>query len=195
MRNLTAEIQERSEGVLFLLEKLRISNPELAEKLDIRNHSSRGDSSGCDNTTFTSTWDSWSDQWTNNRWFVVTAVLAGAASHKRGRLDNGLIAVNRQCVLLPNLSIQDIRRALTKAICPDPPRTSFCLDIAATMLFADASQSLPIVPVFRVSPVAIIRNRCCRKVTPAGPHFSSGYCWFVPRPRNACALAESPDIS
>ena len=61
MRNLTEEAKSKAEGVKQMLEKLGVSNPELIQRLADREYSSRGDSSGCDNTTFTSTWDSWSD--------------------------------------------------------------------------------------------------------------------------------------
>ena len=61
MRNLTKEIKTKSEGVKKMLEKLSVSSPDLVKKLETRNFSSRGDGSGCENTMFSSEWDSWSD--------------------------------------------------------------------------------------------------------------------------------------
>lgn len=62
MRNLTEEIKANPEGVKLMLDKLSVTNPELIEKLETRNYSSRGDGSGCENTHFTSVWDSWDDK-------------------------------------------------------------------------------------------------------------------------------------
>lgn len=60
-RNLTEEIQAKPNGVKLMLEKLSVSNPELVKGLESRKYSSRGDGSGCENTMFSSTWDSWDD--------------------------------------------------------------------------------------------------------------------------------------
>lgn len=62
MRNLTEEIKTNPEGVKLMLDKLSVTNPELIEKLEDRTYSSRGDGSGCENTHFTSVWDSWDDK-------------------------------------------------------------------------------------------------------------------------------------
>jgi hypothetical protein len=62
MRNITEEIKTKTNGVKVMLEKLSVSNPELVKKLKSRKYSSRGDGSGCENTQFTSVWDSWGDK-------------------------------------------------------------------------------------------------------------------------------------
>ena len=61
MRNLKEEVKVKSKGVKLMLEKLNVSSPELVQKLKSRKYSSRGDGSGCENTHFTSVWDSWGD--------------------------------------------------------------------------------------------------------------------------------------
>lgn len=62
MRDIKEEIKTKPQGVKLMLEKLRVSNPELVNKLELRKYSSRGDGSGCENTQFTSVWDSWNDK-------------------------------------------------------------------------------------------------------------------------------------
>lgn len=61
MRNLTSEAKAHPNGVNLLLKTLGVSNPELVQELEQRRFSSRGNSSGCDNTHFTSEWNSWDD--------------------------------------------------------------------------------------------------------------------------------------
>ena len=62
MRNLTKEIKAKTNGVILMLEKLNVSNPELVKKLKTRKYSSRGDGAGCENTMFSDVWNSWNDQ-------------------------------------------------------------------------------------------------------------------------------------
>lgn len=57
----TNSIQNKPGGVKNMLDKLKVSNFELVDKLEERKYSSRGDGSGCENTMFSDTWDSWSD--------------------------------------------------------------------------------------------------------------------------------------
>jgi len=61
MRNITAEVKANEGAARRFIDKLKVSKPALVEQLDGRAFSSRGESSGCDNTTFTSEWDSWND--------------------------------------------------------------------------------------------------------------------------------------
>lgn len=58
---ITRIIQTNPNGVRFMLDKLKVSNQSLVTKLENRKYSSKGDGSGCENTMFSETWDSWSD--------------------------------------------------------------------------------------------------------------------------------------
>lgn len=62
MKNLKDKIKKNPAGVNLMLEKLRASSPEFVKRLDQRDYSSRGDGSGCENTHFSSVWDSWNDK-------------------------------------------------------------------------------------------------------------------------------------
>ena len=61
MKNLTEQIKANPKGVSRMLEKLGVSSPEVVERLSEREYPSRGDSSGCENTSWVQAWDSWSD--------------------------------------------------------------------------------------------------------------------------------------